>query len=354
MNVYNLSDEIVNEIIAHMREQIENPALLNSRFIFDEVLFMNIDFHQLNLTRGSSYVPLPEWLADKKAIINPQNQDQECFKWAVIAASRWEEIDSHPERISKLKRFEKDFDWSGIKFPVSVKDIKGLEVKNRISINLLTTEGKEIYICRKGGNYERVINLMIIDNHYIAIKSLSRLLASENSKHKGKEHFSTNCLQGFHQKIPRDGHMRYCSDNESVKVEMPHKKPIVEFCDGQYQFKVLLIMYADFESLLEPVGRSPGPCGAIQGSSKNPSGPWTTVTNNHIPSGWCVYSEFAYGKVENPLTLYRGPDCVKKFCDHIIEEARRLYRAFPEHPMKPLTSNQNEKYKKSKWCHIRS
>ena len=39
-NVYNLSDldEIVNEMIAHMKEQIEKPALLNSRFIFDKVL----------------------------------------------------------------------------------------------------------------------------------------------------------------------------------------------------------------------------------------------------------------------------------------------------------------------------
>ena len=36
----------------------------------------------------------------------------------------------------------------------------------------------------------------------------------------------------------------------------------------------------------------------------------------------------------------------------MIEEFRRLYQAFPEHPMKPLTSNQNEKYKKSKRCHI--
>ena len=118
-NVYNLSDldEIVNEMIAHMKGQIENPALLNSRFVFDEVLFMNVDFHQLNLTRGSSYLPLPNWLACKKAIIKPKNKDQECFKWAVIAASRWEEINNNPERISKLKRFEKDFDWSGIGFP---------------------------------------------------------------------------------------------------------------------------------------------------------------------------------------------------------------------------------------------
>ena len=108
-NVYNLSDmdEIVNEMIAHIKGQIENPALLNSRFVFDELLFTNVDFHQLNLTRGSSYLPLPSWLAQKKAIISPKNEDQECFKWAVIAALRWEEINNNPERISKLKRFEK-------------------------------------------------------------------------------------------------------------------------------------------------------------------------------------------------------------------------------------------------------
>ena len=107
MNVYYLRDmdEIVDEMIAHKKGQIKNPALLNSRFVFDGVLCIDVDFHQLNLTRGSSYLPLPEWLAHKKAVINPCNEDQECFKWAVIAASMWKDIDSHPERISKLKRF---------------------------------------------------------------------------------------------------------------------------------------------------------------------------------------------------------------------------------------------------------
>ena len=133
-NIYNLNnlDEIVLEMINNMKYQIENPALLNSRFIFDVVLYMDINIHQLNLTRGSSYPPLPDWLACKKAIINPKNEDRECFKWAVIAASRLEEINNNPERISKLKRFEKDFDWSGIGFPVSFEDITKFEFRNQI------------------------------------------------------------------------------------------------------------------------------------------------------------------------------------------------------------------------------
>ena len=258
-NVYNLSnmDEIVSEMIALIKGQIENPALLNSRFVFDEVLFTNVDFHQLNLTRGSSYLPLPNWLARKEAIINPKNEDQECFKWAVIAASRWEEINNNPKRISKLKRYEKDFDWSGIEFSVSVKDIKKFEFRNQISINLLAIESEQIYICRKGGNYECTINLMLITGnirkYYVAIKSLSRLLSSQNTKHKGKEYFCMNCLQGFNEDSSRDEHLDYCINNESVKVEMPHKKAIVQYSDGQVQFKVPFIMYADFESILEPI-----------------------------------------------------------------------------------------------------
>ena len=195
----------------------------------------------MNLRRGSIYLPLPEWLARKKAIINPCNEDQECFKWAVIAPSRWEEIDSHPERISKLARFEADFDWSGIGFPVSIKDIKKFELRNRTSINLLAIEDRQIYICRKGSNnYERVINLLLITEsnrkHYVAIKSLSRLLQSQNTKHKGKEYFCMNCLQGFWEEKSRNEHIGYC--NKSVRIEMPHKKPVVAYSDGQFQFKV--------------------------------------------------------------------------------------------------------------------
>ena len=235
VNVYNLSNmnEIVNEMIAHMKQQIENPALSNSRFVFDEVLHMDVDFHRLNLTRGSSYLPLPEWLAHKKAIINPLNKDQECFKWAVIVASRWEDIDRNPQRISKLKKFEVNFDWSGIGFLVSFRDIKGFEFRSQISINILAIEGRQIYICRKGGNYERAINLMLITEsnkkHYVTIKSLGRLLSSQNTKHKGKEYFCRNCLQGFKEEASRDEHIGYCKNNESVRIEMPHKRPIVEY-----------------------------------------------------------------------------------------------------------------------------
>ena len=65
LNVYNLSNmnEIVNAMVTHMAQQTENPALSDRKFVFSEVVCMDVDFHRLNLMRGSSYLPLPDWLA---------------------------------------------------------------------------------------------------------------------------------------------------------------------------------------------------------------------------------------------------------------------------------------------------
>ena len=75
--------------------------------MLDRVLFLDINFHKLNLTRGSSYLPLPDWILSKKAVINPKNEkDEECIKWAVLMALHHQNIDLHLERISKLRRFK--------------------------------------------------------------------------------------------------------------------------------------------------------------------------------------------------------------------------------------------------------
>ena len=182
-------------------------------------------------------------------------------------------------------------------------------------------------------------------NHYTAIKRLSRLPKSSNTKHKCKQHFCRNCLQGFMQESSRDQHQVYCEDNESVRVEMPKQGSTIEFKDGQNQFKVPFIMYADFESIYEPMD-------PVEPGSPNPSQLYTNEVNQHMPSGWCVYDKFAYGDVDNLLKTYRGKDCIETFCNYIKGEARRLYHMFPELPMDPLTKKQWKKYKRSTKCHI--
>ena len=280
-------------------------------------------------------------------IVNPHNDDEECFKWSVITAENVGMKD--PQRVSNLRKFTDNYDWSGLEFPVSIKDIGKFETRNNISVNILAVGGRDIYIHRKGRRMGREIDLLMVSEdgirHYAAIKSLSRLLFSKNSNTKRKQHFCMNCLQGFMQESSRDQHQVYCEDNESVRVEMSKQGSTTEFKDGQNQFRVPFIMYADFESILELMG-------PVEPGSPNPSQPYTNEVNQHTPSGWCVYSKFAYREVVTPLRTYRGKDCIETFCNYIKGEARRLYHMFPEKPMDPLTKKQRKKYKKAAKCHI--
>ena len=173
-------------------------------------------------------------------------------------------------------------------------------------------EGKDIFILRNSNRSDyRETNLLMISengiNHHMAIKSLSRLLRSSNTKHKCKQYFCTNCLQGFSLEASRDENRFYCENDETVRVKMPRKGSKIEFCDEQNQFKVPFIMYADFEPILEP----------IQGPNPVPTGSYTSEVTKHSPSGWCVYSKFAYREVKDPLKLYRGKVCLEKFCNYI-------------------------------------
>ena len=108
------------------------------------------------------------------------------------------------------------------------------------------------------------------------------------------------------------------------------------------QFKVPFVMYADFKAILK----------LIEEPSPNPDKPYTKEINQHIPSGFCVNSTFAYGMVENPLKLYRGEDCVEVFCNYVENETKRLYHMFPEKPMICLTHEEWREFNRVIKCHI--
>ena len=84
-------------MLAHIKAQTENPKLPESGLTLDKIMHLFINFHRLVLTRGSSYIEFPGWIKSKKAMINPQNKDEECFKWAVTGALHHEDIKDHTE-----------------------------------------------------------------------------------------------------------------------------------------------------------------------------------------------------------------------------------------------------------------
>ena len=99
----------------------------------------------------------------------------------------------------------------------------------------------------------------------------------------------------------------------------------VQYHDGQYQFKVPFAIYADFESILKPMDDKDR---MNQLKAKQTGGSYTERINRHVPSGWCVYSKFAYGEVQDPLKAYRGKHCMERFIDYIVDKTKRLYKTF--------------------------
>ena len=196
-SIYNEDDinERSDEMFAEIKEGIEHPKLAESNFVIYSVMFTTISFHKLNLTKGSSYIDLPSWLKLKKACINPKNDDNQCFKWSILASLHYGQIQKDPQRISNLRKFEHLYNWDGLTFPVAISSIKLFEENNDISVNLLQIKNdNEMSILRRSEPLrKKVVNLLLINDdesrksHYVFIKNLSRLLSSKNSKHKGED-----------------------------------------------------------------------------------------------------------------------------------------------------------------------
>ena len=327
-------EELLQNMFAYIKTQIENPKLPKSGFTLDSITQLDIGFHKLTLTRGSSYIKVPAWIASKKAVINPQNPDEECFKWAVIASLHHKEIDSHPERITKLQRYEDQYNWQCLEFPVAINKIDKFEKNNEdIAVNVLyiysgqkrgtskdedeeerteEKDGKITILRRSDYNTTRskIVSLLLITSgekkHYTAVKNLSRLLSRENANSRRAYHYCLNCLNGFRTESSRDKHYANCVDHDAVKIEMPWKEEDkwVQYHDGQNQFKVPFAMYANFENILKPMDeRYKDRMNQLK--AKRTGGSYTECINGHTPSGWCVYSKFAYGEIQDPLKAYR-------------------------------------------------
>ena len=126
----------------------------------------------------------------------------------------------------------------------------------------------------------------------------------------------------------------------------------LKFHDGQYQFKVPFMLYADFESILKPVDEQyRGKLNTMKAGRKGKA-PYTEKISNHILSGWCVHSTFGYGDVPDPFKMYLGKDCVEKFVEYIEEEVRRLHEKFPQKPMIELTDALKRGHEAAKKCPI--
>ena len=198
-------NELFNTFSRRYQEELETK-MRGSSFIFERIDLLEYHLHKISLNRGSSYIESPEWIENKRVTINPKNtKDNNCFQYAITAALNYQNIDHHPERISKLKPFINNYNWKDIEFPSHSKDWRKFKCYNKtIALNILyvpynTKQIKQAYISKYNNERDDQVNLLMITDgtgnwHYLAVKSISGLLRRITSNHNGDFY----CLNCFH------------------------------------------------------------------------------------------------------------------------------------------------------------
>ena len=260
-------EEVYNEMVDEMEESIQKVKYAKgSGWRFTKIINLTLHTAKWDPLNAGSYIDLPPFLKDKKALINMQNEDDECFKWCVLRALYPK--DNHPERIDKnLKSKQDTLNMKGIQYPVNFRDIDRFESQNpNISISVLgyNEKDKTIYPLKRS-NYtgsEHDIILLLLNgwkkdkngeekenSHYILVKNKNALLSSQINNHGHKRHFCLNCFCSFKTKESLDKHKEYCYNNECIKTIMPEPGTYLSFKNFLHSEKVPFAVYADFEAL---------------------------------------------------------------------------------------------------------
>src|SRR3989441_8055343 len=97
-------DEQIESAISRLLTQIQEMSERESNFVFKRVFSTTVRLARYNPIGGSSYIPTPKELADKKAIVNVINNDTRCFLYAIASAI-------HPAKnnINRASQYEKYF-----------------------------------------------------------------------------------------------------------------------------------------------------------------------------------------------------------------------------------------------------
>ena len=202
LNEHNIDtlNHALNQFIDEMKGEIEAWSEKGSGWIMDKMLKAFINVARYQPMRGGSYIPLPKKLQNKKGIINVQNRDNHCLRWALWAALFPAPRGTQVSRTSNYPT-EDGLNFTGIDFPTAVFQIDRLERQNHtLAINVFGWEDGRIVVHRiseKGGEIPR-INLMLTkqgeNTHYSFVKRLQRFYMTKTSTMKASISANAACM----------------------------------------------------------------------------------------------------------------------------------------------------------------
>ena len=342
------------KMIAMCLEKISQFQNKGSGWQFEDVVSFDVHVDPFKPLGGSSYFPLPEKLAAKKAIINVKNKkDNECFKWAVTSAVFPKEKD--PQRLSgEMRRNSEKLNWKDIDFPTPLNQIEQFEEQNPYSVNVFGWEGGKVLPLRINEKHEKdkqSINLILLSNnedqHYCWIKNMSALTASQINKHKGKRYFCKYCCNSSPTEESLQKHIEYCSKQKAVGVEMPEKGTMLSFKNYHKKMRVPFVVYADFEAFTEGIST----CSPPDSSS------YTKQYQKHKPCSFSYYIKcFNDGLFKPVFMLYtmeeKDENIGEIFVKNLESDIKEIYSKFKWKRNMRIMQEELDDFKKATVCHI--
>ena len=69
------ADEVIKKPFDSLKNRYQHNlgSMRNSKFVFDYIKLLYYGCHKINLNHGGWYIDSPDWIKNKKAIINPIN-----------------------------------------------------------------------------------------------------------------------------------------------------------------------------------------------------------------------------------------------------------------------------------------
>ena len=230
-------------------------------------------------------------------LINIKNEDQKCFTYCLLYHLNQNKIKNNPQRVSNYKQYENTVDFTGIEFPVSIKDIPKIEKMNNIAVNVFGYENKSTFpIFISDTQTENPLNLLLISKddkrHYIYIKDFNRFMYKK-TKHNCKKHFCIHCLQCFSTEEILNNHLENCLIiNKKQNIVMPKFGSKIYFKHYYKMLKSPFVIYCDFESILEPIDTAKQDANTTS---------YTTGYQNHLISSYAYKVVCQIDKYTKPI-----------------------------------------------------
>ncbi|XP_041564931.1 uncharacterized protein LOC121467532 [Drosophila elegans] len=292
--------------------------------------YFEITAIKLEHIQAAGYIPAPDKIKSRNALINVRNIDNYCFKWSVLAYLGYVKHETITFQTAAKRKYDREklrnpshykvldisediidyngisLDFSGIKFPINIEGIKRFEKNNTdFSINVYEVDVDEKNVVgptiRTKEKRTRHINLLAINNkdkqimHYAYITSMGKLCFSQHSKSKAAADFCENCLQFYNRKTNKHN----CGE-EPVRYPLPNTTLCFESHSNSISPPV--VIYADIESSLEPKS----------------SEAWAAA----------FYIVHQYNPNLNEMVIHEGSDCIRNFCKTLKEKLVVLYNQY--------------------------